>query len=1011
MPTTSHRLAAVRAADLLVLHIDLYNLVPGGIGLRREDPAAPAHVVLRFPSQHLLEEAFVEKEQKDDGGAPLKALFDAAGGDTVALARAHGAAPSRVAFTVPDEFEELPASLEELLEFLTRCRLNVVATAEGPANEGGLFDWLKPWFSRIGSSGGIYSHGEGEKQPSLIEPGLDQTAIELPYRVILSPPSRAGFAHEAAPSTPTGLDRVELWHSRLGLKPGEEGKPKDRGQRTVRAVWVRSIGRKLTWNPSDATGFPEPPPKPPFLAPMVERNRHDLAHLTSNYWQKEVKTAPIEVERLALSALGGWLDANGEWTPPVGITLEEWENRATLGRDHFVKVVNRGYYCPLGHRCARIEISERKWQETVPGRPAALRKRSFLITRVPELRFDTGAVPKSERQMPLKRVRLRTMITPLIEPPENENLFLVRVEGAPFRFAVEGEDETHNVTQFTMPLVYAQLRADGTIDLEAARKLLTSADGPDLGGSPVTLVPESGETGATTFPVSSVFFDADPAPRMEAGFHPKLTNAEVALPAVEVATGKAGSHSFEYATPYVDHGFGPQNAGEVFAKLPKGLPLDLKGSADKAGGLLSPSIDIGGLSRTIGPLGAKDVDKDLGELAKGNFDPAKFFNLGAAKLLGVFSLDAVFKSAPGLSDLAERAPKLIAKEIPGVPKTIEWTFTPELKPAPDSGGAIFKPRQGTGKLELKARIDTAGTEPKTEIDCTLTAVDIFLPSEPDKCIVIPIETIRFHALVGSKLDVDVKIGKIGFAGPLEFVETLRELIPGDGFSDPPALEVTPQGVSSGFSLALPDVAIGMFALQHVSLGARFELPFVGTAPTFSFNFCTRNEPFLLTVSAFGGGGFFMVKADPNGMQRLEASFEFGASVSMNFGVASGGVHVMAGIYFAMDPKGALLTGYFRAGGNVSVLGIVSISIELYLGLTYDGFAKKAIGRASLTVEIELCLFSTSVSISCERKLAGSAGDPPLETLFAPYLDPDEPEDSESPPRMIDPWADYCAAYA
>ncbi len=856
-------------------------------------------------------------------------------------------------------------------------------------------------------------------------PGPDQTAIELPYRLVLSPRSRAGFAHAGAPPALSGLDRVELWHSRLGLKPGREGTPRDRAERTVRAVWVRMVRRGEDWDPAEAFALP-PEVDDPFPAALNQTERHEIAHLTSNYWQRELDVQPIEVERLALSAVGGWLDATGRWEYRRGsLTLEEWTNRTTQGRDHYVKVVSAGYLFPFGHRASLIEITERKWQEAVPGRPAALRKRRFVIVRVPELGYgDAGAGPLP-RRMPLKRVRLKTLVTPVITPPADERLFRVEVEGKPFHFAIEGADERGTITQFAMPLVFVKPPPQGPIDVAAASGQLTrdKAHRTDLGGSSLALVPErpppaadpDATKGTTSFPVTAAAFNAEPGGGMAAGFHPVLADARIAVPAVEAMTGRPTAETFEYAAPYVGHGFGPGNAGEVFAKLPAPPQLGLSGAAREAAGLLAPKIAIGGLSRAVGPLGGTDLAK----LADNDFDPVKFFAgaLGGAKLFGLFPLDAVIERVLGPLDALGSAPRLISKKLPDGRLVAEWDYSPTLQPfptpkdpneTPRDSVAVFAPNSNGGGLKLRARIAANGNEPKPEVECTLTKVDLRLPPGKDRCIEIPVERIRLLAVAGAKLDVDVVLGTIQFAGPLAFVNELRELIPADGFSDPPALEVTPEGVSSGFSVALPDVAIGIFALQHVSLGARFELPFIGSPPSFSFNFCTRNEPFLLTVSAFGGGGFFLVRLDPEGMQRLEASLEFGASVSMNFGVASGGVHVMAGIYFLLETAGAKLTGYFRAGGNVSVLGIVSISIELYLGLEYDPDSGKAIGRASLTVEIELCLFSTSVQISCERKLAGSAGDPPLTDLLSPYKDPD---DKSGSPRIIDPWADYCRAYA
>ncbi|MDP1805356.1 MAG: hypothetical protein Q8K72_09335, partial [Acidimicrobiales bacterium] len=49
-------------------------------------------------------------------------------------------------------------------------------------------------------------------------PGDDETAIEAPFRLIISPSTLGGFAHSpSAASAPAGPERVELWHSRLGV--------------------------------------------------------------------------------------------------------------------------------------------------------------------------------------------------------------------------------------------------------------------------------------------------------------------------------------------------------------------------------------------------------------------------------------------------------------------------------------------------------------------------------------------------------------------------------------------------------------------------------------------------------------------------------------------------------------------------------------------------------------------------------------------------------------------------
>ena len=237
---------------------------------------------------------------------------------------------------------------------------------------------------------------------------------------------------------------------------------------------------------------------------------------------------------------------------------------------------------------------------------------------------------------------------------------------------------------------------------------------------------------------------------------------------------------------------------------------------------------------------------------------------------------------------------------------------------------------------------------------------------------------------------------------LSFVEALKSLIPLDGFSDPPAIDVDASGIHASFSIALPNLAIGIFSLQNMSLGAGFTIPFIGDPLSVYFNFCTRESPFLLTVSFLGGGGFFGITIDPQGVQLLEAAFEFGASLSMDIGVASGGVHVIAGIYIRIEREDGSLTGYLRIGGEMSILGIISVSIELKMELTYEFGSGKVIGRATLTIEVEIFFFSFSVELTCERKFKGSGADPSFADLMAPF---------QLNGATVRPWDEYCMAFA
>ena len=118
---------------------------------------------------------------------------------------------------------------------------------------------------------------------------------------------------------------------------------------------------------------------------------------------------------------------------------------------------------------------------------------------------------------------------------------------------------------------------------------------------------------------------------------------------------------------------------------------------------------------------------------------------------------------------------------------------------------------------------SAKTEPVVDVLAELRRFDLDLIA-PASLMALHFERLAFRAGSSRKPEVDVVFGGIEFLGPLSFIDTLRELIPFDGFSDPPFLDVSTDGVRAGFTLALPNVAVGVFALQNISLGADCHVP-------------------------------------------------------------------------------------------------------------------------------------------------------------------------------------------
>ena len=364
----------------------------------------------------------------------------------------------------------------------------------------------------------------------------------------------------------------------------------------------------------------------------------------------------------------------------------------------------------------------------------------------------------------------------------------------------------------------------------------------------------------------------------------------------------------------------------------------------------------------------------------------------------VLSIASVLRSVTDAADLIQDLVRFVNQLTTGA---IQYTFRYEWRPLlqswpePPPKAMLELPPRG---LVLSVEGRAAADDMQVEVLAELKDFALQLFGE-EPLVRFEFDHLSFHAGSSGKPDVDIVLQKIRFLGILGFVETLRELIPFDGFSDPPFLDVTSEGLSAGFTLGLPNVSIGVFTLSNISLGADVQVPFLGKAVTVGFNFCTRERPFTLAVAFIGGGGWFLLRLSPDGLDVLELGLEAGAILAVDFGVASGSISAMLGIYMRLEGDEGSLSGYFRLRGEVDVLGLISASIELYLELHYEFDTGKMIGSAKLTIKVEVFVFSTSVTISCERQFAGSQGDPSFADVMV------------LPNGTSPAWSDYCTAFA
>ena len=871
------------------------------------------------------------------------------------------------------------------------------------------------------------------------KPALTVTALELPYRLYQSPIEPSGWTHALTP-VKRG-PRTELWHTRLATKVNGTADEAAPDHPMLRAIW--------------SPDYQKPNNPQPFTMPMTAEDRSDIVRLTAGFDEQTIEgdsttptpyiPKPVTSYRTMLTALGAWLDSEGIWSRapenPL-VTTEAWRHLSAMGRDYYVRIIKRGSLYGFGHGASIVTVSERMF-EHIPGssdRAAYLRKYDFIIVREPVRLYPGDGQLFEGRDFPFRKVEILTQVTPLLLPPGSHPDQVVGALSAQangkklfwpmydpgngskqhVKFKIRATDMSGREVSFSMPLIF--VRSD--MNNSAILTQVHPAYGADpratvpLDGQMVELAPQvvGGDTeGDTIFPVRSITFGgaapSKPLPPNRTQYFPMAAELSVNAPALDQLAKFGKPLSVAFADIYKSSGFAtPQNTGQVFLKKIGGdtdLSFGGGGSgSDGVGGMVAPNMEITALSRSFGPVGGNDS-----AFAGGSFDPADFFP--SAKLFGTIDLKDIIAPV-AVSLIGATVPKLKKVEFPDrIEVGFEFKREDISSPLPilvtGAGGGtdltisakavshftVDDPTNPVGTFNGGAP-DPGLKDPEVIVNAELTNFKLNLFG----CVIIWFDKLQFKMKAGEKPDVDPKLhdsDPVVFGGPLEFINALSDVIPSNGFSDPPMIDVSPSGIGVGYSLAIPTVAVGVFSLQNMSIGAMLRLPFDGDPVSIRFNFSERQKPFLLTVSLYGGGGFFALSLDNSGVREVEAAFEFGAMAAINLGVASGSVYVKAGIYYHWADDTVELEGYLEMGGEMSVIGIISVSLKFHLSLGYykSGGKSEVKGQATLTVEIEILFFSASVSVTCERRLGGSDADP----LFVEFY----------PAQSV--WDDYATAFA
>jgi hypothetical protein len=628
----------------------------------------------------------------------------------------------------------------------------------------------------------------------------------------------------------------------------------------------------------------------------------------------------------------------------------------------------------------------------------------YIVVREKEKSYAGSAFRYAGREMPLAGlVRIKVEVTPEIDPPTwvGDSSFWVSVAGSPYMFPMVGQDSAGADIPFAAPIMFVSI-AEGQLttvrDTYAGDNTLRRCV---VRGSKVAYAdPRDGDTQLKT---TALYFSAEitsgSPPFTAAPFLPSLDSATVTVPAIRALLGQDTGVVVSLYAPYLQNGLDP-NAG-VFAQV-VGAPPSVAFSADKSGGFARPNIALTALSARKGLVSGKPD-----HAAAGQIDPAEYFGDIDAQLFGTIDLGQLIPldQVTHLAGAAQNAPEVRTHSVPNarhptqLVTIINWQ--PQLQDYKPAGSPLSVMFHGGGQasvLHLRVRLEQNldGSPPTSLAKGKLSNFQLELFG----VLGLQIADIEFDSSNGAKSTVTLQLAAsnpITFEGPLAFIQTLANILPPGLFGGSgPSISLTPTELRVSYTLGLPPITCGVFSLEHISIMAGLDLPYLDGKPAVEFAFASRAKPFLVTVEIFGGGGFVHLVLDASGIKMVEGAIEFGANFSLDLGVASGGVHAMAGIYFQLKGSSSDLTGFVDIGGEVSVLGIISISIDLNLSLSWQSSPSGNViqGRATLTVSVHVLFFSASVQLSVERSFSAGGGDPKVHHLVSALQ-----------------WSEYAAAFA
>ncbi len=264
-----------------------------------------------------------------------------------------------------------------------------------------------------------------------------------------------------------------------------------------------------------------------------------------------------------------------------------------------------------------------------------------------------------------------------------------------------------------------------------------------------------------------------------------------------------------------------------------------------------------------------------------------------------------------------------------------------------------------------------------DIEATLTQFEIRLISD-EPFIILVIDKLTFTSHNGSKPDCRLALKSVEFGDQMQFVQRLAALLnPSNG----PFIELADTSIRAGFRFAISAITMGAFNLMQLAIEVAVALPFDGTPVRCEFGLSDQQHPFLISSGIFGGGGFLQLQLGLDGVQLLQGALEFGVCAAINIGPLQGSGFVVAGIYFRVAKNTSEVCGFVHAHGHMDIFGIISMDVDLYVGVCYLNGSVQ--GTATFSVSVSIAFFSETFTMQAQYTFVGSTTNPSSVMIQAP----------------------------